>query len=161
MEETAKTVSQSKVQQIQIVLPQYGNPAGGLFGGQLMAWIDVVAGVVAFRHSGGSCATASVDYLSFDKPIQVNEIIVLEGQVTHIGNSSMEIRVDTYIEKADGLREMANRAYLTFVAVDAARQPRRVPRLTLETDEERQEWNDGVERAEFRKLRRKKTGTPA
>lgn len=154
MNEQSKPVSVSKVQQIQVVMPQHGNNAGRLFGGQLMAWIDLVGGVVAFRHCERRCTTASVDYLSFDKPIYINDIIILEGYLTYVGNTSMEIRVDTYIEGPGQVRDIVNRAYLTYVALDEEERPYRVPRLELLTEEERREWDAGAERAKLRKRRR-------
>lgn len=154
MSEHSKPISYSRVEQIQLVMPQHSNSADRLFGGQLMAWIDIVAGGVAFRHSGGHCTTASVDYLSFDKPIYVKDFIVLEGCVTYVGHASMEIRVDTYIEKPERVHEMVNRAYLTFVAIDDEGRPKRVPRLELQTKEEHMEWEEGVKRAALRKQRR-------
>lgn len=161
MMDKKKNVSYSKVQQIQVVMPQHGNNAGRLFGGQLMAWIDLVAGVVAFRHSEGRCTTASVDQLSFDKPICVNDIIIIEGYLTYVGNTSMEIRVDTYIEKPERVHEMVNRAYLTFVALDESGRPKRVPGLALQTEEERAEWDDGAKRAELRRERRRERAARA
>ncbi len=154
MQELSRPVSWSSVQQIQVVMPQHYNARGRLFGGQLMAWIDVVGGIVAIRHSGMECTTASVDYLSFEKPINAGEIILLKGCVTHVGNSSMEVRVDTFIEHPGREYEMANRAYITYVALDHAGKPARVPRLELSTPEERVEWEKGVLRAAQRKERR-------
>jgi acyl-CoA hydrolase len=159
MSEKIKPVSYSKVQQIQLVMPQHSNNAGRLFGGQLMAWIDLAACVVAFRHSEEHCTTASVDYLSFDRPIYVNDIIVLYGCMTYVGNSSMEIRVDTFTERAGLVRELANRAYLTFVSIDENGRPKRVPRLEIQTEAERLEWEDGVKRAELRRQHRAAGGS--
>jgi acyl-CoA hydrolase len=157
MNETTKPVSYSKSEQIQFIMPQHSNRFGRLFGGQLMAWIDIIAAVVAFRHSDGECTTASVDYLSFDKPIYVKDLIVLDGKVTCVGNSSMEIRVDTFIEHPGLIREHANRAYITYVAIDEEGNPRRVPRLEPQTPEEKAEYVAGLERAKLRKERRKET----
>ena len=64
MQEKTKTVVCSRVKQIQIVMPQHSNNANRLFGGQLMAWIDVVAGIVAYRHCESLCTTAAVDHLT-------------------------------------------------------------------------------------------------
>jgi acyl-CoA hydrolase len=158
MNEKIKPVSYSRVQQIQLVMPQHSNSAGRLFGGQLMAWIDLTAGVVAFRNSEGHCTTASVDYLSFDRPIHVKDLIVLDGCITYVGNSSMEIRVDTFTEKAGLIRELANRAYLIFVSIDDNGRPKRTPRLDLQTDAERCEWEEGIRRAELRRQRRVRDG---
>ncbi|MDR0647919.1 MAG: acyl-CoA thioesterase [Synergistaceae bacterium] len=151
----AKPVAYSRSEQVQFVMPQHGNRSGRLFGGQLMAWIDILAAVVAFRHSDGDCTTASVDYLSFEKPISVKDLIILDGRLTCVGNSSMEVRVDTFIEHAGLVREHANRAYLTCVAVDGDGRPRQVPRLELQTDEDRAEYAAGLERAKLRKERRR------
>jgi acyl-CoA hydrolase len=156
MSESIKPVSYSVSEQTQFIMAQHSNRSGRLFGGQLMAWIDILAGVVAFRHSDGDCTTASVDYLSFEKPINVKDLIVLHGKVTYVGNSSMEIRVDTFIESPGLVHEHANRAYLTFVAIDDEGRPRRVPRLDPQTDEEKAEYAAGLERARLRRERRKK-----
>jgi len=158
MSEKIKPASYSKVQQIQLVMPQHSSHSGRLFGGQLMAWIDLTAGVVAFRHCEGHCTTASVDYLSFDRPIYVKDLIVLDGCMTYVGNSSMEVRVDTFTEGAGLIRELANRAYLTFVSIDENGRPKRAPRLEIQTEAERLEWEDGVKRDELRRQRRAARG---
>lgn len=155
MPEIAHAPTYSALQQIQAIMPSHYNARGRLFGGQLMSWIDVVGGVVAIRHSGTECTTASVDYLSFEMPIEAGSIILLKGCVTYVGNSSMEVRVDTFIEKPGREYVMANRAYLTYVALDEDGKPTRVPRLTPETPEEYAEWERGIERAAERKARRK------
>ena len=67
----------------------------------------------------------------------------------------MEIRVDSYLEKIDGMRYPVNRAYLTLVALDEDNKPRRVPRLKLETVVEEAEWEAGKKRSELRKHRKK------
>jgi acyl-CoA hydrolase len=164
MDETAKPVAYSRSEQIQFIMPRHANRFGRLFGGQLMAWIDIIAAVVAFRHSGGDCTTAAVDCLNFEKPISTRDLIVLDARVTCVGNSSMEIRVDTFIEREGLVREHANRAYVTYVAIDGEGRPRRVPRLELQTDEDKAEFAAGLERARLRKERRIKdagTGPPA
>ena len=154
MEMRKKTVSESRTEQIQAVMPQHANGMGNLFGGQLAAWIDVVGGVVARRHANHNCVTASIDSLNFKKPVMVKEFVVLVGQVTYVGRTSMEVRVDTFIDHLDGSRTMVNRAYLTFVALDEYGKPTTVPQLELETDEERQEWEAGAKRADLRHKRR-------
>lgn len=156
MPETAHPPSYSAVQQIQVVMPTHYNARGRLFGGQLMSWIDVVGGIAAIRHSGTECTTASVDYLSFEMPIEAGSIILLKGIVTYVGNTSMEVRVDTFVEKPGREYVTANRAYLTYVALGEDEKPVRVPRLAPETDEERAEWAQGAERAAERKARRKR-----
>ena len=81
-------------------------------------------------------------------------MIVLIGRVTYVGRTSMEVRVDTYVESIDGIRKPINRAYLTLVAIDADGHPVEVPRLILETEAERAEWEAGIKRREMRDRRR-------
>lgn len=111
-------VSDSMVEQVFQVRPEHLNGAGRLFGGQLMAWIDEVAGLVGIRHSNGDVITASVDNLKFMRGAYLKDLIVLVGRITYVGHTSMDVRVDTYIEDHRGIRRSINRAYLTLVAVD-------------------------------------------
>ena len=133
MEEAAKPVSASRTEQIQILMPQHINGYKRLFGGVLMEWIDIVAGVVARRHSNSEVTTASVDNLQFKSPAYVNSTITLIGTITFVGSSSMEVRVDTFTEALSGERRLVNRAYVVMVALDENERPKRVPRLILET----------------------------
>lgn len=149
-----KKVSDSKTEQIQILMPEHINGFNRLFGGKLMEWIDVVAAVVARRHSGCNVTTASVDNLQFKAAAYINSTIFLSGQITYVGTTSMEVRVTTYVEKLNGIRQMINRAYLVLVALDENDNPVHVPGLILETDEERLEWEAGEKRRELRKQRR-------
>lgn len=149
-----KKVSDSKTEQIQILMPEHINGFNRLFGGKLMEWIDVVAAVVARRHSGCNVTTASVDNLQFKAAAYINSTIFLSGQITYVGATSMEVRVTTYVEKLNGIRQMINRAYLVLVALDENDNPVHVPGLILETDEERLEWEAGEKRRELRKQRR-------
>lgn len=149
-----KKVSDSKTEQVQILMPEHINGFNRLFGGKLMEWIDVVAAVVARRHSGCNVTTASVDNLQFKAAAYINSTIYLSGQITYVGKTSMEVRVTTYVENLDGVRHMINRAYLVLVALDENDNPVPVPGLILETDEERLEWEAGEKRRELRKQRR-------
>ncbi len=146
-----KHVSDSIVEQIYQLRPEHLNGAGRLFGGTLMSWIDEVAGLVAIRHAQTNVLTASVDHLEFLRGAQQNDLIVLVGRLTCVGNTSMEVRVDTYVESYDGTREPLNRAYLTLVSIDAENRPKPVPRLLLDSEEERAEWEAGKRRKELRR----------
>lgn len=151
---TPKRVADSRVEQIQIVLSSHINGAGRLFGGQLMEWIDIVAGVVARRHSNHNTTTASIDNLQFKEPVYLNNTLVLFGKVTYVGKTSMEIRVDTYVEHLDGDRKLVNTAYFVMVALNESDHPTPVPPLILESDEEEAEWKAGERRNELRRQRR-------
>lgn len=151
MNNKTKTVSQSATQQIQIIMPEHINGYDRLFGGKLMEWIDVVAAVVARRHSNCNVTTASVDHLEFKAAAYVNSTIVLKGKITYVGNTSMEVRVDTFVEKLNGDQKMINRAYLVLVALDEDNKPTSVPRLILETEDEKKEWENALKRNAYRK----------
>lgn len=161
MERPMKRVRDSYSEQIQIVLSPHVNGNMRLFGGQLMQWIDIVAGVVARRHSGHEVTTATVDGLQFLRSAYLNSTMLLVGRVTYVGNTSMEVRVDTYVEELNGSRELANRAYLVMVAMGEEEKPVPVPGLILETEEERREWRLGEERRRVRLERRRKDGERA
>lgn len=134
-------------------MPADVNSAYSLFGGELMRWIDVVAGVVARRHSGTAVLTAAVDHLEFLAPAYIDDIVTLIGRVTYVGNTSMEVCVDTYVERTGHGHERmhVNRAFLTMVAIDREHKPVTVPGLELVTDEEREDFEAGRKRREARK----------
>jgi len=137
-----------------ILRPAHINPYGRLFGAQLLKWIDEVAGIVAVRHCNAIVTTAAIDHLEFKDPAYSGQMVVLLGQITYVGRTSMEVRVDTYTEALDGTRKMINRAYLTMVAIDEQGQAIEVPTLILETDEQRAEHEAAIKRKELRKQRR-------
>lgn len=149
-----KKVEESRIEQVYQVRPEHLNGAGRLFGGKLMEWIDELAGLVGIRHAQQDVITASVDNLRFIRGAYLKDLIVLVGRVTFVGKTSMEVRVDTYVESLDGTRKPINRAYLTLVAVDADGNPIRVPGLVIETEAEKAEWEAGMKRREMRKQRR-------
>mgnify|MGYP000402325233 FL=1 len=122
-----------------------------------MSWIDEIAGLVAIRHSNTDVITVAVDNLRFMRGAYQKDILVLEGRLTYVGKTSMEVRVDTYVETLDGMRHPINRAYLTEVAVDENEKPTSVPELIIETESEKAEWEAGKRRREVR-LQRKKEG---
>ncbi len=151
----AKRVTDSATEQVQILLQGTLNGYDRLFGGQLMEWIDVVAGVVARRHSERNVTTAAVDNLQFKRPAHVNDTVVLNGFITYAGKTSMEVCVRTYVESLNGMRTLINKAYLVLVALDENENPTEVPPLLLETDAEKLEYEAALKRNQLRKERRK------
>ena len=152
--EEERRAEDSRVETVHMVRPNHLNPAGRLFGGILMQWLDEVAGLVAKRHTKSNIITASVDNLRFIKGAYQKDVVVIIGKVTYVGHTSMEVRVDTYVENMDGMRRPINRAYFTMVALDGEDKPKRVPRLILETEEEKAEWEAAKKRREMRAKRK-------
>ena len=138
------TPEQTRCVMTQIVMPTHTNGAAGImFGGIMMQWIDVCAGVAAMRHSSGGVLTASIDRLDFLSPVRVGEIVVLQAMVNYAGKTSMEVgcRVETE-EMTTGARHYVTKAYLTFVAVDGHGKPRTIPKLELVDDDARRRHAD-------------------
>lgn len=149
-----KHVSDSLTEQIQLILPEHLNPAGRLFGGQLLSWIDIVAAVTARRHAECNVTTAAIDRLRFKEGAFSGDMLVLRGKVTYVGKTSMEVRVDTFREDISGKRRLINYAYLVMVAIDRNQKPVPVPGLILSNELEKMEWEAGKLRNKLRKERR-------
>ena len=150
-----KHVEDSRTENTYLIMPKHINGYGRLFGGILMQWIDEVAGIVAHRHAGSIVTTACVDNLNFKAGAYLGDTVVLIGRMTYVGKTSMEVRVDTYAEDADGTRIIINRAYEVLVAIDQEDRKLEVPGLIVETESEKAEWIGGEKRYALRRQRRK------
>lgn len=151
MDRSAKKAKESETEQVRLVMSNHLNGSGRLFGGQLVAWIDVLAGVVARRHCNCNITTASIDSLNFKEAVFLNDLMVLQGKITFVGTSSMEVRVNSYVEDQCGNRRLVNTAYLTEVALDENNHQMMVPGLICESKEEKEEYAAGIKRKEIRK----------
>lgn len=146
-----RTVEYSKIEQYHFVHPNDLNGGNRLFGGILMQWIDEVAGMVGIRHTGmKSITTAAIDHLEFRAAAYLNDIVVLVGYLIYTGNTSMEVRVDTYVEGSDGMRTLINRAYVVLVAIDESDRPTKVPPMIIENDIQAEEFRLAEERKKNR-----------
>ena len=150
-----KRVKDSYSEQVQVLTQANINGYNRLFGGQLMVWIVIVVAVVARRHSGRNVTTAVLDTLTFQAPARANDTIIICGYVTYVSRTSMEVCTKTYVENLNGSRQLINTAYLVMVALDENENPTVVPRLILETEEEKAEWAAAEKRSLLRKQRRK------
>ena len=114
-----RSVSASRTEMIEVVLPQDANPLGSILGGRVMHLIDIAGAIAALRHSHRQAVTASVDHLDFLNPIRVGELIVLESQVNRAFTTSVEVGVEVFSENyVTGERKHTTTAFLTFVAID-------------------------------------------
>ncbi len=133
-----------------LVLPNDTNTLGNLFGGQLLAWMDVIASVAAHRHCKRVVVTAAVNNVSFQRPIQQASILTLEAKVSRAFNSSMEVFVDVFVEdNLTGVRVKSNEAIYSFVAVDQNGGPIQVPELIPETEEEIERYKGALRRKQL------------
>lgn len=146
----ARKASETLAITTKVVLPNDTNTLGNLFGGQLLAWMDVIASVSAHRHSRRVVVTASVNNVSFKSPIYHASIVTLEAKVSRAFNSSMEVFVDVFVEDhVTGKRSKSNEAIYTFVAVDQNGGPIQVPDLLPETEEEKMRYEGALRRKQL------------
>ena len=150
-----KTVKQSLTEVTHLIMHEDINGAGRLFGGRLMEWIDECAGIAAIRHCGCNVTTACVDTLRFLKGAYLGDVIVILARVTFVGTSSVEVRVDSYVEDpASGERTLVNTAYITEVCVGDGGKPIPSPYdINPESNEELIEWEGAQRRKEIRRRR--------
>ena len=155
-EKGLRPVSYSVNQWSRIMQYEDMNGAGRLFGGRLMEWIDEVAGIAAIRHSGHDVTTACIDNLQFKAGVFLGDLLIIISRVTYVGNTSMEVRVDSYIEDIPtGMRRPVNRAYVTEVCIDEAGHPVPVPYgLEITSESEKAEYEGAKRRIAMRKQRR-------
>lgn len=138
MTATAKTVADSLTLMTEQCLPPHANVAGTIFGGQIMAWMDICAAICSQRHAGAVCVTAAVDELTFQKPILVGHVVRLEARLTAVFKTSLEVEVTVQGENAStGELWPCVHALMTFVAINPDGTKRQVPDLVLSSDEER------------------------
>ncbi|WP_437522732.1 acyl-CoA thioesterase [Sorangium sp. So ce726] len=150
-----KRVSESVTRMTEYVLPTHANALGSIFGGQVLAWIDLCAAICAQRHTGSAVVTAGIDDLSFDHGIKVGQVVRLAARVTATFRTSLEILVSVEGEDAmTGAIWPMVTAFVTFVAVDASLRPTSVPPIVLETDDDRRLAEAAAERRARRLSRR-------
>lgn len=148
-----KTPNESSVEATHIVLPPDTNSHGTAFGGRIMQWMDITAGVAANRHCRRPCVTVAVDQLHFAKPIQLGDIVIVKARVNNTGKTSMEVGVRVCKENPlTGIREHCLTGYFTFVAVDSTlgNRPTEVPKINPVTEEDKRRFEEAERRRAIR-----------
>ena len=135
----------------EIVLPNDTNVYGNLMGGRLMYWMDIAAAIAAQRHCNAPVVTASVDNISFENPIKLGNTVHIEAKVSRSFNTSMEVHLKVWGEDfTQQYKYKSNEAYYTFVALDPNRNPRPVPQLVPENEEEQRLYEGALRRRQIR-----------
>ena len=157
MRKKSKTPSESEVIMREMVMPGDTNVHGTIFGGKVMSWIDIAAGMCASRHCNLPVVTVHIDDIEFRSPINVGCHVVIKASVNYVGKTSMTIGTKVISENPlTGVSRTTTKAYLTFVALDEFGKPARVPEITPESDDERRRYENAQERGKSRKELRKK-----
>lgn len=106
-------------------MPADTNPAGDIFGGWLLAQMDLAAGTAAARRARGRCATIAIEAMRFLKPVYVGDEVSLYTDMVHVGRTSMRIKVEAWRRSREGEEvEQVTEGVFTFVAIDRNRKPR-------------------------------------
>lgn len=147
-----KRVTASSTTMTEMIMPNDANPMGNLMGGNLLRWMDIVSGICAGKHCERHVVTASVDHVSFTKPIKVGDVITLEAGVTRAFRTSVEVFVEVYATDIMGHNpRRSNSAYYTFVALDQENgKPVPVPPIIPVTEIEQQRFDAAPRRREMR-----------
>lgn len=146
----AKRVAETRLQMSQIVTPNDANFLGKAFGGAILSMIDLAAYATASRFAGAVCVTAGIDRVDFHQPIDVGNIVILDGHVSFVGRTSLEVTIDVHAQDVlSGEVRHTNTARVMMVAIENLR-PVEVPRLICETREEKVRFLEGRIRREMR-----------
>ncbi len=112
-------------------MPKDANPNGDIFGGWVMCQMDIGGGLLAMEVARGRVVTITVDKMTFVRPIRIGDTICVYGDVLHIGNSSMDIKLEVWAkdlaEEFDQQRHLVTEAVFRYVAIGEDRRPRRIP----------------------------------
>jgi acyl-CoA hydrolase len=151
MKPKAKTAHESVIIMTELVLPNDTNVFGNLMGGRLMYWMDIAAALSAGKHCNAPVVTASVDNISFESPIRLGNVVHIEAKVSRAFNTSIEVHMKVWVEDhTQQYKYKSNEAYFTFVALDPNRNPRSVPELIAETEEEKRLYEGALRRRQLR-----------
>lgn len=146
----AKTPKESYTIATHIVLPNDTNTLGNLMGGHLLHWMDLTAAIAAHRHCKRVVVTASVNHVSFDKPIRLGDYVTIEAKVSRAFNTSMEVFIEVSVENSmTGEKVKSNDASYVFVAVDQLGRPIEVPAINPETPEDKVRYDNALKRKQL------------
>ena len=135
-----------------MILPSDANPMGNVFGGTILKHVDLIAGLVAKRHARNTnCVTASIDRMTFLKPVYIGHALILSARLNYVRKSSMEIEVTIDSENLDdGTKMRTGTAFVTMVALNKNGRPTEVPPLLLESEEDKTKFKEGEARMKAR-----------
>jgi uncharacterized protein (TIGR00369 family) len=147
----AKTVSSSRVTLSQLMQPQHANLRGDVHGGWIMKLIDEAGALAAMRHARCRVVTVAFDQMTFHEPIRIGDLVILNAELTYVGRTSMEARVEVIAEDpVSGAQSRTNTAYAVYVALNDEGKPSPVARLIAETETETRRMKEGEKRQAYR-----------
>ncbi|MBL8163243.1 MAG: acyl-CoA thioesterase [Anaerolineae bacterium] len=152
MSETGKSIADSRLTISALMGPQDANTQGNVHGGIIMKMADEAGALVAMRHARTQVVTVVVDSMTFVEPIYVGDLVHCNAELTYVGRTSMEVRVEVAAENPlNGTLRITNVAYLVYVALDSHGSPTSVPHLIFGTPAEEARAQEARERQQLRK----------
>jgi len=135
-----------------LMTPDKANFSGtNVHGGEILKMLDHVAYACAARYTGNYAVTLSVDMVLFKHPIKIGSLVTFYASVNYTGRTSMEIGIKVISEDIkEKTRKHTNVCYFTMIAVDAEGKPTPVPKLELDTEDDKRRYNDAIRRKEAR-----------
>ncbi len=151
----AKTPAESWLTTARLMMPTDANILGNVFGGAIMRYMDEVAAIVAWRHAGVNCVTASIDRMNFWKPVFVGNVLILRAAVNYVGSTSMEIgvRIEAQDPKTGKITHTGS-CYLTYVGIDKKGRPVPLPKLRPTDSVEKRRFREALTRRKLREIER-------
>lgn len=156
-EQNGKKIEDSKVTLNLLMGQQNANSLGNVHGGVIMKLVDEAGAIAAMKHAQAPVVTVAVDSMTFVEPIHIGEVVTFNAELTYVGRTSMEARVEVVTENPiTAVRRKSNTAFLVYVALDTDGRPKPVSPLILETQEQIARATAAKERQDFRKRQRAK-----
>jgi len=146
-----KPISASRITISQLMHPEHANLLGNIHGGWIMKLVDEAGALSCMRHAQKKVVTVSIDSMTFQQPIKLGDLVILNSEVTYTGRTSMEVTVEVVAENPiTGESTHTNTAYLVYVALDDEGRPTPVPAVKAETEEDRRKLEQALQRQERR-----------
>lgn len=141
--------------------PQDTNGLGNVHGGVIMKLVDEAGALAAMRHAQRPVVTVVVDSMTFNLPIHVGNLVQFNAELTYVGRTSMEVRVEVIAENPlTGDKNISNTAYLVYVALDNDGKPTPIAPLIYDTPEQEARAKLAQERQAYRKQRKAQESSP-
>lgn len=135
MDNQSTQLPTNKQPELRVVpMPSDTNASGNIFGGWIMAQVDIAASIPAFRRAGGRVVTVAVNSFTFKQPVFVGDVVSVYAEVVRIGKTSLTVHVECFSERlvhGEHTVVKVTEAELTYVAVDENYQPRQIAQQSI------------------------------
>ena len=147
----------SRITISQLMQPEHANHHGNVHGGWIMKLVDEAGALACMRHAQRRVVTVAIDQMTFQQPIHIGDLIILNAEITYTGRTSLEAEVQVLAENPlTGDQTHTNTAYLVYVALDKNGNAAEVPCLLAETPAEEKRMKEAEQRQKQRLAQKRK-----